>query len=69
MAYISRDPFAREELHRRTEETTQSCAWCGQTRKSGTLFRYVIEPDSCTPRDHIIKGLFCSIDCMREYHS
>lgn len=69
MAFISRNPFAREELHRESVKTTESCNWCGNRRKSGKLFRYYINPDSLYNRRNTIKGLFCCIGCMRAYHN
>jgi len=69
MTYVSRDPFAREELHREKVKTSKGCDWCGQTRKGGKLFAYHIEPDGILCRKNPIKGLFCSVGCMRAYHS
>ena len=66
MTIISRDPFAREELHRETVYTNESCSWCGQRRKSLKLFQYRVETDG--GRVSIVKGLFCSIGCKRAYH-
>lgn len=70
MAYISRDPFAREELHREAIETRDTCDFCGNTRKDGKLFQYRIEKDGSRFWDKrdTIKGLFCSIGCMVAYH-
>lgn len=71
MTYVSRDPFAREELHRQRvyplrEET---CAWCGQVKTAAHgkpfLFSYWIETDG--GRHMPIRGLFCSVECMRTY--
>ena len=65
--HIVRDPFARETLCSRTEETYQTCSWCGSKRReTGRLFRYYVERDS--GRDSDINGLFCSVGCMRVYH-
>lgn len=72
MALISRDPFARQEIHRESlmVSPNQSCDWCGgfQLLKSGArkLFSYSIETDGGRSRD--IGGLFCSVGCMRNYH-
>ena len=63
---VKRDPFAREEIHRRSEGTSQTCHWCGQSRPGGRLFKYWVESDS--GRVSYIRGLFCSIGCMRSYH-
>jgi len=67
MALISRDPFAREELHQETVATTSSCKWCGQTRKSGKLFQYYTELDNGHIYYH--NGLFCSKGCHDAYHN
>ena len=68
MAFISRDEYAREELHRETIKTDKTCDWCGQNKKL-QLFRYYIEPDALRYQRHDIPGLFCSISCMRIYSS
>jgi len=74
MAMISRDPFAREELHRfiDTGRSHCTCAWCGgrRTRKGKPLphlFRFEVQTDG--GRHNKIDRLFCSTDCMRAYHS
>jgi hypothetical protein len=64
--YISRDPFARTELHKTAVKTTLTCDWCGQKRKDGKLYQYRNESDG--GRTGYIPGLFCSISCMRSYH-
>jgi hypothetical protein len=75
VAYISRDPFAREELHRETlHESTmgkgRTCDWCGSTShdkaKRPILYSYRIEYDD--GRVSQIPGLFCSVECMRAYN-
>jgi len=72
MTLISRDPFARTELHRdkiRPAEVSyakQSCDWCGNERGDGSMFRYQIEHDG--GRVERIRGRFCSVGCMRSYH-
>lgn len=71
MAYISRDPFARQELHRRTVKQNYGnslrCSWCGSKNARGNLFEYRIESDG--GRSSIIRGLFCSVQCMKDYHA
>jgi hypothetical protein len=65
---ISRDPFAREELHRKTVlfgVLGHECRWCGAIRDR--LFQYELQTDG--GRTHAIFGDFCGIDCMRSYHS
>lgn len=71
--YISKDPFARETLTRTVCRTLsspgfseQTCSWCGSNHHH-RLFRYYIEPDA--GQQHPIDGLFCSVGCMRIYHS
>jgi len=70
MTYISRDPFARQELHRESVVVgaEKTCDWCGN-KKRRTLFWYYIEPDRVNYRRDDIKGLFCGIGCMRDYHN
>lgn len=66
---ISRDPFARTELHRRAERAISAlfgCDWCGQFRRQYFLYRYYTETDGgCT---HIDPNMFCSLDCRRAYY-
>lgn len=68
---VSRDPFARQELHRETVPALGStCSWCGQvreTKRGNMLYRYYIEKDG-RARKNYISGLFCSIGCMRDYN-
>jgi hypothetical protein len=66
MAYISRDPFARTELHRQSVEVSGGCDWCGQQHKSGKLFQYRTESDGGRENRHT--GLFCSKSCHDAYH-
>jgi len=71
---ISRDPFARQELH--SEVVTPQaitgynnpleCKWCGQTRKNGRLFKYSTQTDG--GKIHYHKGEFCSLSCHNSYH-
>lgn len=69
MAYVSRDPFAREELHRSFVRNAK-CSWCGSARITRTgntgAYTYRIETDG--GRTHDIRGTFCSTDCMHTYH-
>lgn len=76
MTYISRDPFARSELHRETvkcygldREPGKGCLWCGWYNRHGNLFRYYIEPDRVNYRRDDIPGFFCGIECMRTYYN
>lgn len=69
MTYISRDPFARTELHRTkiksagNERVIPTCDWCGQAK---ALYRYQTESDGGRTFAH--PGRFCSISCFRAYH-
>ena len=73
MALVSRDPFARTELHRRLEcRHGEGCDWCGGRRQhkgvtTWNLFRYYTETDSGRRHEH--KGLFCCKSCHDAYHS
>ena len=64
---IARDSFARHDMIRRKESAMQGCAWCGQKRRSSTLFRYGVWNDG--GRQHWQDELFCSVGCMRSYHN
>lgn len=65
---ISRDPFARTELHSYVIQpkggTVCSCQNCGQT---GRLYQYVTETDD--GRKHYHPRLFCSVGCFRSHSS
>lgn len=68
MSLVSHDPIAREELHK--EEVEGDCWECGSSNRRGRVFAYWIEEDdSLSRKRHYVKGLFCSIGCMRIYHS
>ena len=72
MRQISRDPFARETLLKSNyldSSGTKTCDWCGSKRPDRYLYQYFTERDSINPRPVGIKGLFCSIACMRNYHA
>lgn len=77
MALVSRDSFARNELHKQqitVRSGLASCKWCGSTRIvrcSGkadrhVLFEFWVESDG--GRRYDISGTFCSVSCMRVYH-
>lgn len=70
MAKVSRDCFAREEVHRRNIFTATSCDFCGSYRYTkrhrSYLYEYRIETDGGSK--NTIRGLFCSVGCMRAYH-
>lgn len=71
MSMISRDPFARTELHRKRERVPDSagCAWCGHIngtdRNKLHLFRYRVESDGGTVS--VDTRLFCSKSCRQTY--
>lgn len=74
LVQISRDPFARETLMRECVEVSAgtSCDWCGRERPSGRLFAYSVERDGVSRSytgPHAIKGLFCSVSCMRSHNT
>ena len=62
-SYVSRNPFAREELHKEFSHVG-SCDWCGQKKK---LYKYRTESDGGRNSEH--KGLFCSKACHNDYHN
>jgi len=74
VSLISRDPFAREEIHRTSVRDwygrKTECDFCGGASVSHSgrrrVFRYHIETDGGTKR--FIPGVFCSIGCMRVHH-
>lgn len=72
-APVSRDPFARTELHREREYFVAgkpSCSWCGGFRLTPSgrayLFRYSTQHDAGRTAQHA--GLFCSKSCHDAYH-
>jgi hypothetical protein len=78
MAYISRDPFARTDLHRENDYLVGSgCAWCGgarHNRPSKThpvgrpyLYRFYVETD--TGHTYYDDKLFCSKSCRESYYT
>lgn len=70
MALVSRNPFAREELHRVRVHGPAGCTWCGQQRKTPSgrayLYEYVTETDGGRRFPH--KGRFCCLECHDDYH-
>lgn len=77
MALVSRDPFARVELHRESVSlrdatweglsgASPGCAWCGGVNGHGALYRYGVESDGGrVSRDD---RAFCSRECRRFYY-
>jgi hypothetical protein len=67
-ARISRDPFARTELHRtETKAAGASCDWCGGLNRRGGLFSYTTESDGGRKSPH--RGRFCCKPCHDAYHT
>ena len=70
MSLVSRDPFAREELHRERDYGPATCDWCGQQRRTPSgrpyLFAFRIETDG--GRTSALRGRFCSVSCLRTYN-
>ena len=71
MCQIDRDPFARQTMFRETVFTRETCAFCGNVKRTPKgrtyLYRYYVENDGIRTRPEPVKGLFCGIDCMRSY--
>ena len=66
LVQINRDPFARSTLMREVINTRIfTCRWCGSNHH-GRLFAYVVQSDD--GRKWPLRGLFCSVGCMRIYH-
>lgn len=71
---ISRDPFARSELHSERVylmSARESCAWCGDVKRTPKarrpyLLSYRTESDG--GRTFPARGLFCSAACFRTYN-
>jgi hypothetical protein len=71
MTMVSRDPFARSELHRSKAVGHGGCDWCGGFRQhkgktTWLLFKYRTESDGGRVNEH--KGVFCSKSCHDAYH-
>lgn len=63
---ISRNVFARHELHRESvvASVRTSCDWCGA--RPHRLFQYRRETDGGTTYKD--QHLFCCVGCFRSYH-
>lgn len=59
-----RNPFSRETIVKRSVD--DNCSWCGLRNKRGKVFQYTVIPDSGASSD--IRGVFCSIDCLNDFH-
>lgn len=66
MVYVSRDPFARTELHKKAVKGLE-CKWCGGTDRRGRVWQYYTEHDG--GRVFVDPHFFCSVECYRLYHS
>ena len=71
---VSRDPFARFSIIRRNvpkSEVTlnETCAWCGNKRRSGGLFEFGVEHDDRPYRPDFDGQFFCSKSCRDTYYS
>lgn len=69
---VSRDPYARTELHRFKTVSHTGCDNCGckrtwKGRPTSVLFRYETQSDGGRTNRH--KGSFCSKSCHDAYHS
>lgn len=74
--HISRDSFARTELHKLKWRTERTCKWCGQNKRDkrrgvpvGAPYLFVFRVLHDGGRVEHITGEFCSVSCMRSYHS
>lgn len=68
---ISRDPFARQELHRKQAPHYAVCDNCGMCRvtRRGVpyTYRYGMYRDGIRTRIEWDSKTFCSIECRRSY--
>lgn len=76
MTLISRDPFARQELHRRNVYSSAGCKWCGMSRttkpKSGAMgksYLYQYRTESDGGRVYEGSNLFCCKSCKDAYEN
>jgi hypothetical protein len=71
VTYVSRDPFARTELHKTTVKASntyeRTCRECGGVSGNRRLYAYRTESDGGRCFEH--PGWFCSVSCFRTYHS
>ena len=72
---VSRDPFARQETHRKlVYRCGRTCDWCGGLRTvngkpSDKLWKYSTEPDGLWKRSYDLQGVFCSASCFHSYQN
>jgi hypothetical protein len=69
---LSRDPFARADVVRRSTTPGACCAWCG---KAGARYQYDVDVDGRSRaferRPFSIfepARVFCSVGCFRAFH-
>ena len=72
MTFISRDPFAREEVHSEKVYTSETCTFCGCTKiekRSGKhyLYQYRVETDEGW--SYYARHLFCSRSCQKAFNN
>ena len=72
MSLVSRDVFARTELHKEIVPpgfpgAVVTCDWCDGTGSNGRLYRFRTESDGGSKHHH--KGRFCSKSCHNSYHA
>ena len=72
MAMVSRDAFARTELHRETVKcwSGETCRWCGgfKPSKTGGRYLYRFRSESDGGRVMPVAGLYCSSACFKTYN-
>ena len=67
MSLLTRDPFARTELHKTKVTVSRGCDFCGRKLNTGMLYRFRTESDG--GRSWNSPGLFCSKSCHDTYNS
>jgi hypothetical protein len=74
MKEIYHDGIARQSMYRETVFVySETCANCGSVKKTKNgdryLYRYYLQnDDSLSNKKLSITGLYCCIDCMRDYN-
>lgn len=74
MALVTRDPFAREEIHKERVKEGE-CAWCGACDPGGNdngaavhkLYRFRVETDG--GRTRVDGRVFCSKSCRESFYA
>jgi hypothetical protein len=65
--FVTRDPFAREELHATLQPHGTECHFCGN--KEHRVYRYEVQKDGLMNRTFEDKHCFCSQSCRRCYYN